>query len=111
MTRGRIVRLPTRSLRAPPPRSAALPPGRPAALALRTRPVRLMFDQRAFQTWVHVFVGALLFSGAFLAVMLLARPVVGTDPTFHRATVVISMAAFAGYVGTAWLIRRHPPDA
>ena len=104
MTRGRIVRLPTRSLRAPPPRSAALPPGRPAALALRTRPVRLMFDQRAFQTWVHVFVGALLFSGAFLAVMLLARP-------FHRATVVISMAAFAGYVGTAWLIRRHPPDA
>jgi hypothetical protein len=66
-----------------------------------------MFDQRAFRTWVHVLLGALVFAGAFLVLMTVARSVVGTDPTFHRATVAISVAAFLGYVATAWLIRHE----
>jgi len=65
-----------------------------------------MFDQRAFRTWAHVVLGAVLFSGAFFSVMIMARPVVGSDPTFQRATLVISLAAFVGYVGTAWIVRR-----
>jgi len=69
-----------------------------------------MFDRRAFQSWAHIVLGALLFAGAFLVVMILARPVIGTDATFHRATFAISAAAFLGYLGTAWLIRRSPPS-
>jgi hypothetical protein len=69
-----------------------------------------MFDERAFRTWAHVVLGATIFSGAFFSVMVLARPVVGSDPTFHRATLVISVAAFVGYVGTAWIVRRSPSE-
>ena len=67
-----------------------------------------MFDQRAFRSWVHILLGAVLFSGAFLIVMVVAQSVVGTDAVYRRATTAISVAAFIGYVVTAWLVRESP---
>jgi len=66
-----------------------------------------MFDQWAFQTWTRVFVGAAVFAAAFFGLMTVAATVVDGNPAeFDRATRVISAAAFVGYVGTAWILRR-----
>lgn len=65
-----------------------------------------MFSGRAFRTWGHIFVGACGFAFLFLGVMVLAEEVIGDGPRLTRAAVTISSAAFVGYVGTAWIIRR-----
>lgn len=64
-----------------------------------------MFDGRAFRTWVHVVVGAGVFSVLFLGIMVMAEQLIGERPRVTRAAVVISVAAFLGYVWVAWIIR------
>jgi hypothetical protein len=66
-----------------------------------------MFDEWAFQSWGHVLVGACLLSSMFLAVMLMTEEVVGGGARLSRAVVTVTAAAFLGYVGTAWIIRRE----
>lgn len=64
-----------------------------------------MFDERAFQTWEDVLIGASVVSGLFLAVMLMVEEVVGTGMRPSRAVITVTVAAFVGYLGTAWIIR------
>lgn len=67
----------------------------------------MLFSARAFRTWGHVLVGASLFALSFVGIMLAAEHVVEGSARFTRATKAIGAAAFVGYVGTAWLIRRE----
>ena len=48
---------------------------------------------------------------SFIAIMLAAEQVVDGGVHFARATKAIGGAAFVGYVGTAWLVRREPPPS
>lgn len=64
-----------------------------------------MFDGRAFRTWTHVIVGACGISGLFFLVMVMAEEVVGDGARVTRAGLLMSAAAFLGYIGVAWLIR------
>lgn len=64
-----------------------------------------MFNEHAFQTWAHVLLGACVFAGLFLGLMVMAEGVVGDRPRLSRAAIVMSVAAFVGYVGTAWIVR------
>jgi len=66
----------------------------------------LMFDERAFQTWGHVLVGACVLSVLFFGLMLMTEEVVGEGGRLSRAVVTVTAAAFLGYLGTAWIIRR-----
>lgn len=65
-----------------------------------------MFGGRAFRSWVHIVAGACTISVLFLGVMVLAEEVIGDGARVTRAGLVMSAAAFLGYVGVAWLIRR-----
>lgn len=64
-----------------------------------------MFDERAFQTWGDVLIGASVVSGLFLVVMLMVEEVVGPGMRPSRAVITVTVAAFVGYLGTAWIIR------
>lgn len=64
-----------------------------------------MFGERAFQTWSRVLVGACGFAFLFLGVMVMAEEVMGEGARITQPAITISMAAFVGYVGTAWIIR------
>ena len=64
-----------------------------------------MFDGRAFRSWGHVLAGACLVSGLFLGIMIMAEEVVGDGARLTRAAITVALAAFGGYVGTAWIIR------
>jgi len=64
-----------------------------------------MFDGRAFRSWGHILAGACVVAGLFLGIMLMAEEVVGNGARLTRAAVTIALAAFFGYVGTAWIIR------
>jgi hypothetical protein len=68
-----------------------------------------MFNGRAFRTWGHVLVGACVVTGLFLAVMLMVEEVVGRGARLSRAAVTVTVAAFLGYLGTAWIIRLDRP--
>lgn len=64
-----------------------------------------MFDERAFRSWGLVLAGACVVSGLFLGVMLMVEEVVGDGARLTRAAITVALAAFVGYVGTAWIIR------
>lgn len=64
-----------------------------------------MFDQTAFRTWLHVVVGAAGFALAFLVLMLLTEELVGGGARLTGAVKAVTLAAFVGYVGTAWIVR------
>lgn len=66
-----------------------------------------MFDERAFRSWGRVFAGACVVSGLFFWVMLMIEEVAGGGARLSRAAVVVPLAAFIGYTGTAWIIRRE----
>lgn len=70
----------------------------------------LMFDERAFRSWGHILIGACVVSGLFLGLMLMMEEVVGGGPRMSRAAIAIPIAAFVGYVATAWIIRREMPS-
>ena len=64
-----------------------------------------MFDGRAFRTWTHVVAGACVLAVLFLGIMVMAEEVIGDGARVTRAGLMMSAAAFVGYVGVAWLIR------
>lgn len=66
-----------------------------------------MFDERAFRSWGHVVAGACIVSGLFLGIMLMVEEVVGDGARFSRAAITIPVAAFIGYLATAWIVRSH----
>lgn len=66
-----------------------------------------MFDETAFQSWSLIILGATIFASLFLVIVLAAQQLFEGDVYFARAAVGIGGGAFAGYVGTAWLIRRE----
>jgi hypothetical protein len=66
-----------------------------------------MFDGRAFRSWEHVLVGACVLSGLFFGLMLMTEEVVGGGARLSRAVIAVTLAAFVGYLGTAWIIRRE----
>lgn len=68
-----------------------------------------MFDRRAFQTWPQILVGAALFAGLFMVIMLMAEVVLGSSFRSSRAVTGIGVGAFIGYVATAWIVRSDPP--
>jgi len=67
----------------------------------------LMFDGRAFRNWGHVLIGACILSSLFLAIMVMTEEVVGEGARFSRAALVVTAAAFVGYLGAAWIVRRQ----
>lgn len=66
-----------------------------------------MFDGRAFRSWGDVLLGACVLSGLFFGLMLMTEEVVGGGARLSRAVVAVTLAAFVGYLGTAWIIRRE----
>lgn len=69
-----------------------------------------MFDRSAFQNWKRVFGGACVMAGLFLGVMLLVEEVVGPGARFSRPVLAVTVAAFVGYLCTAWIIRHNAPE-
>jgi hypothetical protein len=43
----------------------------------------------------------------FLTIMVMTEEVVGEGARLSRAALVVTAAAFLGYVGTAWIVRRE----
>ena len=66
----------------------------------------LMFDGRAFRTWIHVLAGACVLAVLFLGVMVMAEEVIGDGARITQAGLRMCAAAFVGYIAVAWLIRR-----
>lgn len=54
-----------------------------------------------------MLVGACVLSGLFLAIMVMIEEVIGDGARLTRAALVVSVAAFLGYLGTAWIVRRE----
>jgi hypothetical protein len=65
-----------------------------------------MFDDQAFQSWPAILAGAVLFGGLFGLVALLAEVVYGEPFRITPIVVILSAAAFVGYIGVA-LYHRH----
>lgn len=65
-----------------------------------------LLNERAFQTWGNILMGASVVAGLFLVIMLMVEEVVGVGMHPSRAVVTMTVAAFVGYLGTAWIIRR-----
>lgn len=78
---------------------------RPEAQACRI-PLR-MFDGRAFRSWGDVLIGAFVLAGLFLGIMIMTEEVVGGGARLSRAAIAVTLAAFIGYLGTAWIVRRE----
>ncbi len=64
-----------------------------------------MFTQRAFGSWLSVLAGAALFALLFALAALMTEFVLEGTPRVSRWVVVFGIAAFAGYVGVAVLLR------
>lgn len=69
-----------------------------------------MFDGRAFRSWPHIFVGAAIFAGLFMTLVMMSELVFDGRFYLSRAVTGIGMGAFLGYIGTAWLVRPVPPS-
>lgn len=68
-----------------------------------------MFDGRAFRTWPHILLGAMLFAGLFALLACMTERVFVGRFYVSRAVVGLGAGAFIGYVATAWLVRPLPP--
>lgn len=65
-----------------------------------------MFDDHAFKSWPLIIGGALLFGGLFGVVALLSEVVFEGALRLTSSVVGLSLAAFIGYLGTAFILRR-----
>jgi len=54
-----------------------------------------------------VLVGACVVSSLFLAIMVMTEEVAGDGARLSRAALIVAVAAFLGYLGTAWIVRRE----
>ncbi len=68
-----------------------------------------MFDDRAFRTWPLVFAGAIVFGILFGFAAALADLLFDGKLHLTPRTAAFALAAFAGYVTVAALIRRIGP--
>jgi len=70
-----------------------------------------MIGNQAFQSWVVILVGAVMFAGLFVVLAMMMELLF--DGTFRvtPGAVRFGLAAFVGYVGTAVFLRRNntPP--
>jgi len=64
-----------------------------------------MFDERAFQTWPMVVLGAGVFGLLFAFVMMMGDLVFGDPFEVTREVVFFGLAASAGYMAVATFIR------
>lgn len=65
-----------------------------------------MFGDQAFHTWPVIFVGAVLFAALFVLLAMMMELVFEGDFQMTPGAVGFGVVAFAGYVGTAMLLRR-----
>ena len=54
-----------------------------------------------------MLVGACVLSTLFLAIVIMTEEVAGDGAHLSRAALVVAVAAFLGYLGTAWIVRRE----
>lgn len=74
---------------------------RPSVLSYCLYTADAMFGERAFQSWLHILIGALAFALLFALAMLMAERVVeGTFAPTPRVWL-FGAAAFAGYLAVA----------
>lgn len=66
-----------------------------------------MFDGHAFQSWYHIFAGALLFALLFGMAASMGEALFDGTLRLTRSVVGIATGAFLGYLGVAYLIRRE----
>jgi len=64
-----------------------------------------MFDERAFQTWPIVVLGAVVFGLLFALTMTLGELVLGGPFEITRGVVLFGLVAAVGYIGVAVFIR------
>lgn len=67
----------------------------------------LMFGKQAFDSWLHVLLGAFCFAALFALVGVLAGRVTGGVGGSGRI-IGLGIAAFLSYVGAAVLVRLDP---
>ncbi len=60
-----------------------------------------MFDERAFQSWLHILIGALTFALLFALAALMAERVLEGTFAYTPRVWLLGAAAFAGYVTVA----------
>jgi len=70
-----------------------------------------MFEDQAFRSWPLIFAGAGIFGLLFGCVALLTEVLFEGKPHLTPTVIGFSTAAFLGYVGAAWIIRRGEPPA
>ena len=70
-----------------------------------------MFDNHAFHSWPIILVGATVFAGLFALLALMTEVLFEGVAEVTPAVVGFGVVAFAGYVGTALILRRDdaPP--
>lgn len=68
-----------------------------------------MFDNEAFHSWPIILVGATAFSGLFALLAMMTE--VLFEGVFQVTPLVVGfgVVAFAGYVGTALILRQEEP--
>ncbi len=65
-----------------------------------------MFGNRAFNSWPLVFIGAALFSGFFMVLLLMTDAVMEESVGSISSVLSFGAVAFVGYVGVAFILRQ-----
>lgn len=68
-----------------------------------------MFSDQAFQSWLVILAGALVFAGLFTLLALLTEVLFEGSARFTPGVIGFGTAAFVGYVGVASFLRSAPP--
>ena len=72
-----------------------------------------MFGNHAFQSWAVIFVGAVMFAMLFMILAMMTELVFEGAFQMTPGVMAFGLAAFAGYVGAAMVLRRddRPRDS
>lgn len=81
------------------------------ALVVFKQNLRCMFDERAFQTWPLILVGAVMFSALFTLLALMAELLFEGTLQMTSTVVGFGVASFTGYIGTAAILRKGSKEA
>jgi len=69
-----------------------------------------MFGNRAFTSWPLVFIGAALFSGFFMILLLMTGAVLEEPVDSLSSVLSFGAVAFIGYVGVAFILRQDTAE-
>ena len=69
-----------------------------------------MFGNRAFNSWPLVFIGAALFSGFFMILLLMTDAVLEEPVGSLSSVLSFGAVAFIGYVGVAFILRQDTAE-